>query len=188
MVYFFCGHRGCGKNYLANQISSKKKIITIDTGPIIRQMYNKYNTEGKILKKWIADNETQYGKEFSNKLICENTQVNIEQDYIIIGYRSMEGIKYFNNFFNITDYRIIYIDGDYELFRHNYNDRENKNLSKQEYEEIIKIEELMGINEVKIFSKNNTVYGEYYYKTQNNDTIYNSIARNLGINSEEIER
>ena len=69
MIHYFCGHRGCGKNYLASQIMENVPIEIIDTGPIIRNAYKKYSTNNISFKEWMRENEEKYGENFSNILI-----------------------------------------------------------------------------------------------------------------------
>lgn len=188
MIYYFCGHRGCGKNFLATQITKCIPIRIIDTGPIVRASYKKYNTNNCGFKDWMKENEEKYGENFSNMLICKTTDIQKEKDYIVIGYRSIEGIRYFNNYFEIVDYQIYFIDGDHELFRENYNAREKKDISKEEYEKIVRIEEKMGIKKLKDFVMNNRDKGKYYFKKQNDDTIYQDIFKNIKERIVEEER
>ena len=184
MIYYFCGHRGSGKNYLANQISNRVPIEIIDTGPTIRKVYGEHNEKKLSFKDWMAYYENKYGKDFSNMIICKSTQIDLEKNYIVIGYRSLEGIEYFNQFFAINQFKIIFIDGDLELFKNNYNKREKTNFTTEDYQKIVEIEELMGINKLREFVKNNQRIGEYYYKKQNDSLIYNSIIGRI----EEMER
>ena len=188
MIHYFCGHRGCGKNFLASQITEYVPIEIIDTGPIIREAYKKYNTNNGSFKEWMKENEKKYGENFSNILISKIANVKKENDYIVIGYRSIEGIQYFNEHFGITDYQIYFIDGDYELFRKNYNKREKTDISKEEYEKIVKIEELMGIKKIKEFVLNNQDKGKYYFKKQNDETIYQDILKEIKERIVEEER
>lgn len=175
MIYYFCGHRGCGKNFLVNQIIKEVPIEIIDTGPIIREVYSKYNKDNYTFKEWMEFNEKKYGENFSNMLITKMVNIKEEKDYIVIGYRSIEGIKYFNKAFNIKDFKVYFIDGDYELFRKNYNKRENRNITQKEYNEIIELENSMGIEKLKEFVLNNESNGKYYYKEKNDDIIYEDI-------------
>lgn len=188
MIFYFCGHRGCGKNYLASQITENIPIEIIDTGSIIRNAYKKYNVNNSSFKEWMRENEEKYGKNFSNMLISKLTTIKKGRDYIIVGYRSIEGIKYFNKCFGIGDYRIFFIDGDYELFRENYNKREKTDISKEEYEKIVQIEESMGIKELKEFVVNNQNKGRYYFKKQNDDIIYQDVLKNIKSKVLEEER
>ncbi|MBO5348707.1 MAG: hypothetical protein J6A89_02660 [Clostridia bacterium] len=136
----------------------------------------------------MKENEEIYGENFSNIVISRSASVKKEKNYIIIGYRSIEGIEYFNEYFGITDYLIYFIDGDYELFRKNYNVREKTDISKEEYEKIVKIEETMGIKRIKDFVLNNPNKGRYYFKKQNDDTIYQDILKNVKERMNEEER
>ena len=179
MIYYFCGHRGCGKNFLANQISKSIPIEIIDTGPIIREAYAKYNSDNISFKDWMINNEEKYGKDFSNIIICRMTKIEKEKNYIIIGFRSIDGIQYFNNNFKITDYQIHFIDGEHELFRKNYNTREETNISEEEYKKIIKVEETMGIKKIKEVVLDNKDIGKYYYKNQNDNSIYEEVLKNI---------
>ncbi len=188
MIYFICGHRGCGKNYLANQLVKNTSMTIIDTGPLIRRAYAKFDKENLAFGEWMKKNEKKYGENFSNELICKMTSVNPQKNYIVIGYRSLNGIKYFQDFFHINEYKILFIDGDFELFRSNYNSRENLSISKEEYAKIIEIENLMGIQELRDFSKKNSKVGRYYYKAQNDDSIYNSIMIEMNKSLEEGDR
>ena len=179
MIHYFCGHRGCGKNYLASQITESAPIEIIDTGSIIREAYKKFNTNNSSFKEWMEENEKKYGENFSNMLISKIANVKKEKDYIVIGYRSIEGIQYLNKYSGIIDYQIYFIDGDYDLFRKNYNQREKTNISEEEYEEIVKVEETMGIDKIKEFVLNNQDKGRYYFKKQNDDTIYHDVIREI---------
>lgn len=64
MIHYFCGHRGCGKNFLASQITECVPIEIIDTGPIIREAYKKYNTNNGSFKEWMKENEKNMEKIF----------------------------------------------------------------------------------------------------------------------------
>ena len=185
MVYFLCGHRGCGKNYLANQISEKLPVEIIDTGPIIREAYQKHNGSSLSLKNWIEYHEQKVGKNFTNEVICRSTHVKPNKDYIVIGYRSIDGIEFFNQYFKNSDFRIYYMDGDLDLFRENYNLRENKNLTKEEYDKIVQIENEMGIEGLREYSLNNPVHGKYFYKTANDDSILDAVLSDIKENSKK---
>ena len=188
MVYYFCGHRGSGKNFFANQIANSIPIQIVDTGPIIRNVYKKYNKKNQTFKEWLEYNESKHGADFTNKVICRATKFSPDRDYIIIGYRSLHGIKYFCDFFKIRNFKIIFIDGNYELFRDNYNARENMQISREEYQRIVDIENSMGIQELRDFAKKDKKIAEYYYKLENNDIIYNDLIKDMSKSLDERER
>lgn len=174
MVYFICGHRGCGKSYLINQICKERICHVFDTGPILRNSFKNLNLDVSF-SDWIKINEEKEGRNFTNKIICQSINLNEDDVNIIIGNRSMDGINYILDYFNIEDYKIVYIDGDYELFRVNYNMRENKNLNVNEFNAIIDFENSMGIRQIEYFVKNNYDKCLYFYKKCNNDDIFNAI-------------
>ena len=188
MIYYFCGHRGSGKNFLANQIASKVPIQIVDTGPLIRNAYRRYNSQNKTFREWLEYNEAKYGSDFTNKIICMEAKINPSQDCIVIGYRSLEGIEYFCDFFKIKQFKIIFIDGDYSLFLKNYNQREQSESSSEEYKRIVDVENSMGIQELRNYAKSNKGLARYYYKIENNDTIYNELIRDIEKDRDEGER
>lgn len=174
MVYFVCGHRGCGKSYIINQIKEQIACHVFDTGPILRESFRRLNLDMSF-QEWVKINEKKYGKTFTNQIICQNIHLNNNDISIIVGNRSMNGINYILEYFNIENYKIIYIDGDYELFRTNYNRRENKNLNISEFNSIIDLENSMGIEQIEYFVKNNCDKGLYFFKKSNNDELSDEI-------------
>lgn len=188
MIHYLCGHRGCGKNHLASKITRNVPIEIIDTGPIIREAYQKYKRDNISFKDWIKENEEKYGENFTNKLISKLITVKKGRDYIVIGYRSIEGIEYFNRYFGIENYRIYFIDGDYELFRENYNEREKKEITKEEYGKIVEVENTMGIEKLKEFVLKNKDKAEYYFKRKNDDIIYQDVLRKIKNRAVEEEK
>lgn len=178
MVYFICGHRGCGKSYIVNQLKSLVDCDIYDTGPILRTEYKNLELDLSF-SEWIKNGEQQYGKDFTNYAICKNINLDSDRNNIIIGNRSMEGIKFIVNFFGISDYKICFIDGNYDLFRLNYNSRENLNLDVIEFNEIINLEIFMGIKEIEDFVKNNLDNNLYFYKEKNDDIILQSLLDDM---------
>lgn len=189
MVYFICGHRGSGKSYVAKQIKEIINCNLFDTGPIIRNIY-KNNNNNLTFEQWINLGIRNFGENFTNKLICENMNLDINKISIVVGNRSLVGIKYIIDYFNINDYKICFIDGDVNLFKNNYNFRENLNVNEYEFKEIIENEKNMGIDNIKKFTIENSNNGMYFYKTKNDNTILNSILINIKneINKQKIKQ
>ena len=71
MVYFICGHRGCGKSYLINQICKERICHVFDTGPILRNSFKNLNLDVSF-SDWIKINEEKEGRNFTNKIICQS--------------------------------------------------------------------------------------------------------------------
>lgn len=182
MVYFICGHRGCGKSYIINQIKEFVDCKVYDTGPILRNQY-RINSLNLSFGDWIKVNEQAYGKDFTNYIICKNLELNLDDINIIIGNRSMVGIRYVIEYFGIDNYKICFIDGDFNLFRLNYNKRENLMLDEKEFRKIIELENSMGIKEIEDFVKNNPSNGLYFYKDTNDDIIFQTILEDINTKS-----
>lgn len=176
MIFFICGNKGSGKTYLANQLQRANKFQIKDTGPILRKIYISQK-EKNSFGEWIKNNELIFGDNFSNIAICENISIEANKNYTIVGNRSIEGIKYTINYFNIKDFRIIFIDGDHDLFFQNYNNREKSKIEAKEYKELLNIESNMGIERLKQYIKENPKEGKVYYKTKNDNSILIDIQR-----------
>ena len=113
MVYFVVGPSGVGKTIFSKMVNKKYEIPVYDTGPILRNIYT--NLKLKIsFQEWINLNESIYGDNFAISMICDNIKklLKSKKETIVIGNRCIEGINYFINYFNLNDYKIIYLDGD----------------------------------------------------------------------------
>lgn len=184
MIYFICGHRGCGKSYLVDQLKEFVDCRVYDTGPILRSKYKEFSLNSDMsFGEWIEINEQKYGKNFTNHIICENMDLNLDETNIIIGNRSMIGIQYAIEYFDIDNYKVCFIDGNFDLFRLNYNKREKLNLDKNEFEEIIALENSMGIEDIEYFVKNNPSNGLYFYKENNDNLIFQTILEDINTKS-----
>lgn len=180
MVYFICGHRGCGKSYIIKQIKEFAECKVYDTGPILRGKYKELGLNSDIpFGEWLKVNEQVYGEDFTDYIICKSMNLNLNDINIIIGNRSMVGIEYAIEFFGIDNYKICFIDGDFNLFRLNYNKRENLNLGEEEFKKIIELENSMGIKEIENFVKSNPSNGLYFYKDTNDDLIFQTILEDI---------
>lgn len=178
MVYFINGHRGCGKSFVARQLQNQIDCNLFDTGPIIREIHNRFAKEASFAE-WIQENENKYGKNFTNEIICKNMDINENELNIIIGNRSLSGIKYIIDYFNLTDYKICFIDGDVELFRNNYNLREGLNLNSEKFNQIMELENMSGVGEIKKFVLENSDKGLYFYKNSNDNFISEQILQDI---------
>lgn len=180
MVYFICGHKGSGKSYLMNQIKESVDCNVFDTGPILREEYKKSVSNCAMsFGDWLKTNEKIYGNDYTNFIICKNMDLDLNKTNIIIGNRSMIGIKYIINYFEILNYKICFIDGNLDLFRLNYNKRENLNLNENEFKKILEIEKSMGIEEIENIVKKNVDTSFYFYKEYNDDTILQTILDDI---------
>lgn len=176
MIYFISGHKGIGKTYTASKVSEQSGVNYIDTGPIIRKKYQEANSTLPF-DQWLNESQQIYGKDFSNKLVCEELESVINDDLIIVGNRSIKGINYIISHFNISEFLIVYIEGDYKLLYENYIKREKKDISMEEFMDIIKLENKMGIDEIKVFTQEHCENSLYYYKKENNNDLIDDLSK-----------
>ena len=177
MVYFVVGPSGVGKTIFSKMVNKKYEIPVYDTGPILRNIYT--NLKLKIsFQEWINLNESIYGDNFAISMICDNIKklLKSKKETIVIGNRCIEGINYFINYFNLNDYKIIYLDASYACLKKNYETREKKCISDDEFQERINGGNKMGLTILKEYVlrnlKNNCLY---YYKNGNEDIDYINI-------------
>ena len=181
MVYFIVGPNGVGKTYFAKEISKKYRIPMFDTGPILRSVHKKLQTE-ESFSEWVSDNEKKYGNDFAISTICKEieSQLNNKTSFIVVGNRCIEGISYVIEFFCLTDYRLIYLDASFDCLKKNYKARENKILSDKEFESKIVGGNIMGLSFLKQFACENVNQKcFYYYKNNNEDLVYANIFANI---------
>ena len=184
MVYFVVGPSGVGKTCFSKTINEQYGIPVYDTGPILRNIYSKLKIE-ESFSEWVSKNEKKYGDNFAISLICEDIkeQINPKALTIIIGNRCIEGITYIINCFNLTDYRIIYLDASFDCLKTNYETREKKRLTDEEFQDRIDGGNKMGLlflKKIILENSNNNCY--YYFKKENEDLnyvdIFNEISKN----------
>ena len=165
MVLFLCGHRGVGKNYLANQVQEEMNCQIIDTSNVLRSAYKVSNYPGSF-GEWINVHEKIHGNEFTNKIICSSIVIDDSENYIVIGNRSMDGIKYIIDNFLINDYKVVFLDSNVECMLSNFNKREGTDYNEEDYNKIFEIEKDMGLHDVKSFCLEDE-HGVYIYKEDN---------------------
>lgn len=187
MVYFISGHRGCGKSFVAKQIKQVTNCNVFDTGPIVRSVHKRYASELSFAY-WLELGEAEYGKDFTNQLICKNIEINENELTIIIGNRTLTGIKYIIDYFGIDNYKICFIDGDIELFRNNYNTRESLNFNPYEFNQVMQLENIMGIGDIKQFVKENPEKGLYFYKKQNDSSVLDGILTDIKLSEKVVKQ
>lgn len=183
-VYFIVGHHGIGKTYLLDELKKKFEILHIDTGPLIRKIYQE-QTNGKItIAEWVKIKEAEYNNDFTNMVLCQYMEDDITNTnsipIFITGNRSMDGIRYIANYFGFDGrIKIIYLDAPFTLLKTNYIGREKINITDEEFRKILDKEIQSGINNVKEYVLNNLDACWYCYKKDNNSKIYMSLEEEL---------
>lgn len=181
MIYFIVGPSGVGKTWFSKAINEQYGISIYDTGPILRNIYNKLKIE-ETFSEWVSINEKKYGDNFAISIICEDIkeQINPKSLAIVIGNRCIEGITYIINYFNLTDYCIIYLDASFECLKTNYETREKKNTTDEEFQDRIDGGNKMGLLSLKQFvleNLNNNCF--YYFKKTNEDLNYIDVFKEI---------
>lgn len=179
-VLFLIGPHASGKTYTSKEyINENQDCQMIDTGPIMRKIHNQYSKE-TTMGEWVKNLEEIYGKNITSHIISTEIEKIINNsecnNYILIGFRTLSGIKYAINHLNIEDYSILYIDASLELLHSNYLKRENKNISQEEFNKYINDELNSGLRELKELAANENSTIEYYYRTSNNDSLKGKIS------------
>lgn len=177
MVYFVVGPSGVGKTSFSEIVNRQYGIPVYDTGPILRNIYK--NLELKIsFPEWINLNESKHGDNFAISIICDNVKklLNPREESIVIGNRCIEGINYFIDYFGLEEYKIIYLDASYDCLKNNYETREKKHISDDEFQDRIDGGNKMGLLILKEYVvKNLENKCLYYYKNKNEDLNYMNI-------------
>lgn len=179
-VLFLIGPHASGKTYTSMEYINKNSGVgIIDTGPIMREIYLKsgYN---KPINEWVSDLETKYGPRITSKIINEriNYLMNSsdKDNFIIIGFRSLEGIDYVINDLNIKNYSILYLDCDKNLLYDNYCNRE-KGATIDEYESRLDYEYSLGLSKMRNIAILKDSFIDYHYRISNNDSLLAKIDK-----------
>lgn len=182
-VLFLVGPHASGKTYSTRELINRKELqdtIMIDTGPIMRKLH-KESSPNTTIDMWVESLEKQHGKNITSKLISQEigrifakTECN---NCILIGFRSLKGIIYTIEELNIDNYNILYVDASFELLYKNYISREEKNITKPEFDVYIQDELNSGLGVLKNIALNNNQLIDYYYRESNEDNFENIILK-----------
>ena len=103
-VFFIVGPHGVGKTYVVSNIKKVTDVQHIDLGPLIREAHKVF-APGITFQEWIEKGEKQYGKNFTDIILCKQierlTGGEEKGITIITGSRSLEGIKFITDRFHI---------------------------------------------------------------------------------------
>jgi len=192
-VYFIAGHHGIGKTYLLNQLSEEFELLHIDTGPLIRKIYQEQTNGNISIGEWVRNGETKFNGNFTNDVLCHAMEYDINNvkniPIFITGNRSIEGIHYISSYFGFDGkVKIIYLDAPFTLLKDNYMFREGKSLTDDEFISILGNEIASGLNDIKEYVLNNPSECWYYFKRTNDSQIYESLRSELLKKSDDFKR
>jgi dephospho-CoA kinase len=161
-MIFIVGAHATGKTYLADAIS-KFNFARIDLGPVLRIIYSKSGSQ-ESFSEWIQNGEKQFGPHFSNDLLVNEIKLTLEKgnaqatqplDYIIIGNRSILGLKYISEHIERTrnrDNTIIFLDAPFDILYERYKKREGGNITIKQFKEILDRDRKMGLEDLRSFA------------------------------------
>lgn len=179
-VLFVVGPHASGKTYSIKKCvsESNEKFSIIDTGPMMRE-FHKNSMSDLTIGEWVQELEEIFGKSITSKMITDEVKrrVDIEQNenVIIIGYRTIDSIKYLVDNMGIEEFKVLYVDAPISLLFNNYCEREGNKKTFNEFEYYINEEERSGLVKLKAYAMCGCEKFEYFYKKSNVETFDNSI-------------
>jgi len=161
-MIFLTGPHGAGKTEISKLLTSYG-FEPIDLGPTIRRLHAESGTE-LGMRDWCLKGEQLYGPHFTDKVLA--TEMNrllgstgesksAFSDLLVVGSRSVSGINYLKSEVQHTSgYQdvIIFLDASEEILRRNYNQREGKEYSPEQFAEILEHDRKMGIDSIRSIS------------------------------------
>ena len=186
-MYFIAGHHGVGKTFLVNELKKEIDLTHFDTGPMIRALYAKSNTDVSF-KSWILAGEEKYGLDFTNQIICQEMKHNLKNDtpnIVITGNRSLEGIMYISKYFFITLPSIIYLESPFDLLKTNYEARERIKLTDLEFEKKFLEEIKSGLYNIRDYVIEHQDTCLFVHKLNNDDKTVDIVKRKILVKGEQ---
>lgn len=172
---FLVGPHACGKTYSSEEyVNANNDSGMIDTGPIMRKLHNNSNPNISI-GTWIRNLEEKYGNNITSDLISNEIEKIISnsecENFILIGFRTLEGIFYTINHLDLDNYSILYVDAPTELLYSNFLSREKKSLSYEEFQDYLCDELNSGLKSLKEIALSDADLIDYYFRSSNNDSV-----------------
>lgn len=176
-VFFIVGPHGVGKTYIVNKIKEVSRVVHVDLGPLLREAHQVFSPNSSF-GEWISEGETKYGKNFTDIILCKQierlTRGKENEDTIITGSRSLNGLKYICTRFSIDEPKVIYIDAHFEQLKQNYEKREKRSLSNEEFEALLQKDRNIGLDTLKQYALEHNTYMQ-------NDNTANFIEKIKGV-------
>lgn len=177
-VLFLVGPHASGKTYSSREyIAKKENIGMIDTGPIMRKIHKEMSLDTSM-EDWVKKLEVQYGKNITSQLISNEICKIMSNDqcdkFILIGFRTLEGIAFTIQYLNIEDFSILYVDATQELLYQNYLAREKKNISFEDFKNYLQNELNSGLSKLREMAQKGNMM-DYYCRFSNNDRFEEKI-------------
>lgn len=156
---FFSGYHGSGKTYTANALLSSFNAELIDCGPIIRKSFQESNNSS--FDEWVKQQESESGDNWDDLLIlreAKSIKRNFDsQNYLfIVGNRSLSTIDFLKRELSDGEVdKILFFEKPFFVMKYGYEQRTGKHLTDDEFMQIIRSDEKMGLLEVKKYVESN---------------------------------
>lgn len=168
-VIYLTWHHACGKTELSHQLSLITGAPIIETGVMVRACY----TQRDVFQKDLDIASFVRQKEEVNPLYFTlmlkdrisnaglNTKGLTPARVLVIGMRSHKNILDLKEITPRWRHIITWIDvQSHDLLRRRYNQRENKNLDETEFNKLLAVDQLLGIEELRISADHIVTNGE----------------------------
>ena len=159
-TYFIVGHHGVGKTFLCNLLEEYcGDILHLDCGPTVRFLHQQ---SGSLLsfRAWTQEAVERYGDDFLSHGVLEEFKKQIALDeksntLVITGNRNPRHIEYLSKGLGVEKPSIIFVDSFFDLQKSNYENREGKILTNEEFQMLINHDVEMGIEKLKAYVQSN---------------------------------
>lgn len=185
-VLFVVGPHAGGKTFSTKKYLSDNNIrdvTMIDTGPIMRELHNKSGHKGNI-GEWVSALEREKGNTITSVMITDEIRKRLNsrgnQKAILIGFRTLETIRFVIQELGLEDYSVLYVDGSFSLLYRNYLRREHKNITIDEYLSYLAEEQSAGLRVLKKCAISKESGFTYFHKRSNKDSFEDFLLSSLG--------
>lgn len=185
-VLFVVGPHAGGKTYSTREYLSDNNIsdvTMIDTGPIMRELHDKSGHQGNI-GEWVSQLEDRYGDLITSVLITDEIKERLSnrgnKKAILIGFRTLDTIRFVIQELGLKDFSVLYVDGSFDLLYRNFLSREHKNITPDEYLEYLAEEQESGLKVLKKCAISKKRGFTYFFKKSNDDSFEDFLLSYLG--------
>ena len=186
---FIVGPHASGKTYSTSMYLNKNNIndvTMIDTGPIMRQLHEKSGHHGNI-GEWVSALEREKGDTITSVMITDEIRKRLNssgnQKAILIGFRTLETIRFVIQELELKDFSVLYVDGSFDLLYRNYISREHNYITKNEYLSYLAEEREAGLKVLKPYAISKEGGFSYFFKRSNDDSFEGFLLKYLGYES-----
>lgn len=194
-LIFFVGYHGAGKTYTANQlISDGFDAYMVDCGPIIRNAFSESGFEK--FDDWVKYQKATFGSKWDEIILLETIKIKVSslskkpKHLFIIGNRNIGTIIFLKT--NLSDGKndkIIFMNRPFEVMKSGYEARIGKELSNDEFEGKLRIDDEMGLSKIKEYIAQNPENNHIFELKEYNEQSIREVGKFiLGLKLQTNER